>query len=263
MELGLKGKIALVTGSSRGLGKAIAESFAKEGTNLLLCSRHHKEIEEVANQIKNKYNVEALSIGADVSKLEDIEKLVKFLEDSYGKLDILVTNAGGPPPALLLETSEELWFESFNLTLMSVIRLTKKIIPIMKRQNWGRIINMTSVAVKQPIPGLLISNTLRAAVVGFAKTISLELAQYNITVNNVCPGYTLTERLEELAEARAKKTGESREAVFAHWIAQIPLGRLAHPNEIASLVVFLASELASYITGATIPVDGGYYKGLL
>jgi 3-oxoacyl-[acyl-carrier protein] reductase len=174
-----------------------------------------------------------------------------------------VTNAGGPPPGLFVSLRPQDWVSGFNLNLMSVINLCAEVVPYMQRHRWGRIINITSISVKQPVDGLMLSNSIRAAVVGFAKTLSNELAPYNILVNNVCPGYTRTERVEELSASIAERKGVSRERVVKGWEETIPMGRMGRPEEFAALVAFLASERASYITGVSIPVDGGAVKGLL
>jgi len=263
MELGLKGRVAIVTGSSRGIGKAIAHGLAKEDAKVVICARNGDELNEVAKELKSSNGNEVLPVRVDLRKKEDIETMVKKTVNEFGGVDILVNNTGGPPPLLFTETSEEDWRDATDLLLMSVVTACKEVIPHMKAHKWGRIINMTSFAAKQPSERLVLSNAVRAGILGLTKTLSNELAEYGILVNAVCPGWTLTRRVEELARSTAEKTGKTYEAVMDEWASSIPLKRLAQPEEIANLVVFLASEKASYITGAVIQVDGGFIKSLL
>lgn len=181
----------------------------------------------------------------------------------YGTVDILFNNAGGPPSLSLEEIDDNMWQQGFQLNLMSTIAMTTAVVPIMKEKKWGRIINLTSISVKQPIDGLILSDTIRAGVIGFAKTLSNELAPYNVTINSVCPGYTLTERVIALSENVAQREGTTANAIVDRWVANIPAKRLGTPEEFAALVSFLASERAGYITGAAIQIDGGWYKGLM
>jgi len=262
MELGLKERVAIVTGSSDGIGKAVALGLALEGAWVVICARRKNKLDETAREIQAFAKTQVLPVQADLTNQADISRLVKETYKEYGRIDILVNNTGGPPPLTFLETSEEDWRNAIELLLMSVIRCCKEVVPYMKNRRWGRIINMTSFAAKQPAEMLVLSNTLRAGILGLTKTLSNELAAYGILVNAVCPGWTLTKRVEELAKAEAKKSGRSYEEVVGEWEKLIPLGRLAQPREIADLVVFLASERASYITGAVIQVDGGFIKGL-
>ena len=263
MDLGLQNKAALVAAASKGLGRAVAEELAREGARVAICSRNQTLIEQVAGEIAGATGSEVFGLRADVSRTEDVEKLVSAVAGRFGTIDILVTNAGGPPPGTFDTLENSAWTDAFHLNLLSVVDLCRAAIPYMKANRWGRIINVTSISVKQPVDGLLLSNSLRAGVVGLAKTLSKELGPDNILVNNVCPGFTMTDRVDQLANATAERTGVSREDVFRDWESTIPLGRIASTAEFAALVAFLASERASYITGTTIPIDGGAVQGLL
>jgi 3-oxoacyl-[acyl-carrier protein] reductase len=262
MDLGLRGKSALVCASSTGLGRAVVESMALEGVHVAMCARREDVLNEAASSIHQKTGSEIFPVVADVTSQTDVEKMISAIRRRWGGLHILVNNAGGPPAGLFEKHTIEDWRRAVELNFVSVVRLCQLVIPFMKEQHWGRIINITSMTVKQPVDGLILSNAVRAAVAGLAKTLANELGSYGILVNNVCPGYTLTERLRQIAVSQAVD-GKSPEEVYRGWEATIPLKRLAHPSEFASLVTFLASERASYITGATIPVDGGFIKSLL
>jgi 3-oxoacyl-[acyl-carrier protein] reductase len=260
MDLGLSDKVALVAASSRGLGKAIAFELAREGARVCICARGWERLEATADEIRQATGGEVLPMVADVSRAEDCERLVEAARERFGGVDILVTNAGGPPAGYFLDFEDEDWRGAVELTLMSGVRLIRLVLPSMQERGWGRIINMTSISVKQPIEDLLLSNSIRAAVVGMAKTI----ASQGITVNNVCPTYTtLTERVEALARARAEREGISYDKVLDVYRQQVAARRLGKPEEIAALVAFLASERAAFITGTTIQIDGGAYRGLL
>lgn len=263
MDLGLTKRVAIVTGSSRGIGKAIAHGLADENAKVTICARNEDRLRQTAKEIEASTGTEVLPIRADLRNKEDIRFLVKTTVEKFGRIDILVNNTGGPPPSFFLETSEEDWNEAVNLLLMSVINCCRQSIPYMKQRRWGRIINMTSVAAKQPVERLVLSNTIRAGILGLTKTLSNELAEYGVLVNAVCPSFTRTRRVEELAKSKAENTGRTYKEVIAEWASEIPLKRLAQPEEIANLVVFLASEKASYITGAVFHVDGGFIKSLL
>ncbi len=262
MELGLKDKVAIVSASSKGLGKACAIGLAREGAKVVICARNLTELEKAKTEIEDNSNNDVLAIQADVTNYDDIKKLVNSTVEKFGTVHILVTNAGGPPAGYFENFSDDDWENAFNLNFMSTVRLIREVLPFMKSQRWGRIINITSVTVKQPIDNLILSNSIRMSVLGLAKTLALQLAKYNILVNNVAPGYTLTDRVKFVLEQKAKDTGKTIEEVKSELAKDIPLGRLAEPEELANLVVFLASEKASYITGATIPVDGGWIKGI-
>jgi 3-oxoacyl-[acyl-carrier protein] reductase len=260
MELHIKGKTVLVTAASMGIGRATAELFIKEGCKVAICSRSKENLIKTAQELKTQFGIEPMWIVCDIDKLFDIENTVHSVRKNYGEIDILVNNCGGPIPGFFEDLSDENWSNAFEQILLSAVRFSRLVIPGMKSKNWGRIINITSLSVKQPVDNLILSNSLRSAVTAFAKTLSNQVGKYNITVNNVAPGYTLTSRLYELAVNRAKLSGDSHEHVLASMANDVPLKRLARPDEVGSLILFLASEQASYITGSTIAVDGGVIK---
>lgn len=262
MDLGLQGRTAFVAASSQGLGRAIAEALAAEGVRLALCARTER-IKTVASEIAAKYQVQTMGVVADVSVLQDISRAVELAAEAFGAIDILVTNAGGPPPGPFESHGAEAWQHAVDLNLMSVVNLCRAVVPGMKERRWGRILNVTSIAVKQPVDGLILSNSVRAAVTGFARTLANEVAPFNITVNNLLPGYTRTERLVKLADNIATTKGITSDAAYAAWEHQIPMGRVGEPEEFAALAAFLASERAGYITAQNIAVDGGWIKGLV
>ena len=262
MNLGIKGKTALITASSKGIGKAIAESFAAEGCKVAVCARNKPELLELTNDLKKRYGIDAVWCICDINKPKEIESTVEAVHKQLGPIDILVNNCGGPPSGYFNEFSDRNWQSSFDQVMMSVVRFIRLAIPDMIANEWGRIINITSITVKQPVENLVLSNSLRTGVTGLAKTLSSEYARYNITVNNVAPGYTLTNRLYDLSVARAKKEKVSHEEILTSMAKETPANRLASPEEIASAVLFMASKKASYITGVTLMVDGGLNKGL-
>jgi 3-oxoacyl-[acyl-carrier protein] reductase len=262
MDLGLKGKVAFVAAASKGLGRAVAEELAAEGASLVLCARNAETLNRVSGQIAKSSGVSVLPVVADVSIIQDIAKAVEAGIEKFGRIDILVTNAGGPPAGQFENLSREMWDNATRLTLNSVLELTRAVLPGMKERRWGRILNVTSIAVKQPVDNLMLSNSLRAAVTGFARTLANEVATDGITVNNILPGYTRTERMEELARATSEREGISTLEANAKWEAEIPMKRLGEPREFAALAAFLVSERASYITGTSIPVDGGWIRSL-
>jgi 3-oxoacyl-[acyl-carrier protein] reductase len=263
MDLGLKGKVALVAAASRGLGKAVAWEFAREGAHVAICARGEEVLSATALEIAADTGGEVFPVVADVTKPEDIQRLVSAVEERFGQIDILVNNAGGPPTGTFMGFDDEAWETALQLNLMSTVRLCRAVLPGMRSRRWGRIVNMTSASVKQPIDGFILSSTARSGVVGMAKTLANECAAEGITVNNVCPGWTLTDRVKSLAEERAAKEGKTIQDVVDDYAADIPARRLGHPDELAALVAFLASERAAYITGTTIQVDGGYVRSLL
>jgi 3-oxoacyl-[acyl-carrier protein] reductase len=263
MDLGLRGKVALVSASSKGLGRAIAEELAAEGANLVMCARGEDALHQTAESIRKSTGVKVVEVAADVSDQAGIDRVARTALDNFGRVDVLVTNSGGPPSGPFESLTAEAWEQATRLLLMSAVGLTRAVLPGMKERRWGRILNVTSIAVKQPIDGLMLSNSLRAAVTGFARTLANDVARLNITVNNILPGYTRTDRVEQLARASSEKTGASASEALAKWEREIPMGRLGEPREFAALAAFLASERASYITGTSIAVDGGWIRSLL
>jgi 3-oxoacyl-[acyl-carrier protein] reductase len=263
MDLGLKDKVAIITGASKGIGKAIAFNFAKEKAKITICSRNLNNLKRVSESIEEDTGSIVLPVKTDLDKPDDIEKMVNKTLDKFGRIDILVNNTGGPPPVKFIDTTEKQWQKAVNQLLMSIINCCYQVIPIMKKHGWGRIINMTSIAAKQPIDNLILSNTVRSGIHGLTKTLSNELAEFGITVNAVCPGFTLTERVVELAKANALKSSRNYKDIVKQWEDQIPIGRLASTDEIAYMVLFYASEKASYITGNITQVDGGYNKSII
>jgi len=262
MDLGIKGKNVLVTASSKGIGRAAAEGFTAEGCNVAICSRNKDELLIASEEIKKKYGAEPVWCICDLNSSKDIENTFETVTKQLGTIDILVNNCGGPAAGNFQQLSEKNWQDAFEQVLLSAVRFCNLAAPGMILQEWGRIINITSVSVKQPIDNLMLSNSLRTGLIGFAKTLSNEVAKFNVTVNNIAPGYTLTNRIYDLAVTRAKQSGKSHEDVLVDMAKEIPINRLAGPEEIASVAVFLASRQASYVTGNTVQVDGGLIKGI-
>lgn len=262
MDLGLKGRTALVCGSSAGLGRAIAEALAAEGANVVINSRSPEKLERVRAEIEEATGARVAVAAGDLADPAAVARVVAAARDAFGPIDILVTNAGGPPSGPFEEHSADTWRHWTRQTLGSVVDLVREVLPEMKERRWGRIVNVTSITVKQPVGGLILSNTLRAGVTGFAKTVSNEAAPFGVTVNNVLPGFTRTERLVALAEANAARTGGTVADAYAAWEKEVPAGRLGEPEELAALAAFLCSEKAAYVTGQSIAVDGGWIKGL-
>ena len=262
MDLGIKNRVAIVAAASRGIGFACARELAREGVRVFLCSRDAKHASDAAKKIHEETGADMAGIACDVTNDADVQAFIKLAIDRAGQIDICVTNAGGPPAKTFAETDLDLFRQAFEQNALSAIRFAKLVLPGMLERKWGRIINITSVSVKQPIDGLLLSNTVRAGLTGWAKTVSNEVAAQGVTINNVAPGYTLTERQDELAEVRGKAAGKSKQEVIESWALQAPMRRMAQPEEIAAAVAFLASERASYITGVTLAVDGGWVKSL-
>jgi 3-oxoacyl-[acyl-carrier protein] reductase len=263
MDLGLKGKIALVAAASRGLGLAVAEELAREGAHLVMCARGEEALSAAAANIRRTYGVEVVDVLADLSNVDEVQRVISRATDAFGHVDVLVTNSGGPPAGPFETHSAAAWDAAVRQNLVSVVELTRGVLPGMRERRWGRIINITSIAVKQPVDNLILSNSVRAAVTGFARTLANEVAPHNITVNNVMPGYTRTRRVEELAQKNASLKGTTPETELSVWEKQIPMARLGEPREFGAMVAFLASERASYVTAQSIAVDGGWIKSLL
>ena len=262
MDLGLKKKVALVTAASKGIGKAIAMALAAEGCEISICSRTKEDLLNTVAEIKKLYGIDPCWNVCDLNKLKDIENTIISTKKNLGKIDILVNNCGGPAAGTLTDLDEDNWQTAFEQVLLSVVRFCNLATPDMIAGEWGRVINITSVAAMQPIENLMLSNTLRNGIIGFAKTLSNDLARFNVTVNNIAPGFTLTNRLYELAVNEARKKGISHEQILVDMAKEIPMNRLARPEEVASVAVFLASMQAGYITGNTIQIDGGWIKGI-
>lgn len=262
MDLGLKGRAALVCGSSAGLGHAIARALAAEGAAVAINGRSPERLGRVRDELAAATGATVVAVPGDLTDPAQAASVVAAAIEALGKVDILVTNTGGPPSGPFETHAPETWSRVIAQNLESVVNLVRGALPGMKERRWGRIVNVTSITVKQPVGGLILSNTVRAGVTGFAKTIANEAAPFGVTVNNVLPGFTRTERLVELGEAIAARTGGTVEEAYAGWEREIPMGRLGEPEELAALTAFLCSERASYITGQSIAVDGGWIKGL-
>jgi 3-oxoacyl-[acyl-carrier protein] reductase len=263
MELGLSGKIAIVGGASKGLGRACAEGLALEGTHVAICSRDAEALGRTAAEISEKTGSEVVPMPGDLSTLLGVENLIRTTVDRFGGLDIVVNNSGGPPPGTAQSADEEAWDQAIQLSLLFVARMSREAVPHMRLRGGGRIINILASSVKQPIPNLVLSAATRMGAVGFAKTLADEVAGDGILVNNVAPGYLLTDRMMEVVENRARVSGISDDAAMTALESSIPMGRIGRPEELANLVVFLASDAASYITGTTIQIDGGVIRSML
>ncbi len=261
MDFGIKGQGAVIAAASKGLGRACAVALAAEGVNVAVFARDLDALKETAAAAR-AHGVQAVAIQADVTQPEQIRQVVDRAATELGRLDILVCNAGGPPPGKFADVNEAQWEQAFHLNLMSVVRLVNAALPHMRRQGGGRIINLVSTSVREPIDGLILSNSIRSGVIGLAKTLSQELGPDHITVNNIITGSIMTDRQRSLRARTAQQLGISVEEDIKMVEKNIPLGRLGEPGELAALVAFLASRQAAYITGASIPVDGGIMKGI-
>ncbi|MEM9487855.1 MAG: SDR family oxidoreductase [Myxococcota bacterium] len=263
MDLGLKNKVALVAASSRGLGRAVAAELAAEGAHLIMCARGAEVLEQAREAIAKDTGGHIVALAADLVDPAEVERVVAAGLEQLGRIDILVTNIGGPPPGPFDSHDAAAWNQAAQQNLMSVVNLTRAVLPDMKKRGWGRIVNITSIAAKQPVDNLILSNTMRAGVTGFAKTLANEVAEFGITVNNVLPGYTRTDRLDQLAENMAQARNSSRDEIFKTWADFTPMKRIGTPEEFAAVVAFLASERSSYVTGVSLQVDGGVSRSLL
>ena len=262
METGLRGRVAIVAASSQGIGKATAAAFAAEGCRVAMCARNLQKLEAAAQEIRQQFRAEIFTQAFDVTDAGAVHGFADAVADKFGGIDVCVTNAGGPPAKGFLSASVEEWRKAVDANFLSTIYFAREVIPHMQRKRWGRIITLTSISTKQPVPDLVLSNAVRAGVVGLVKSLANEFGKDGILVNNVGPGYTGTDRLKELARARSASQNKSEEEIFAAWASDSALKRIAEPKEVADTIVWLASERASYITGQTILVDGGAYKGL-
>ncbi len=262
MDLGIHGRVALVAAASHGLGKAVALKLALEGARVAICARS-EAVEEAAREIAGESGGEVMAARADVTDAGQVARLAAQVRERFGAIDMCVANAGGPPSKKFAETTVEDWRAGVDLNLMSTIHLARETLPGMRERGWGRFLAITSVAVKQPIDGLILSNSVRAAVVGLVKTLANEYGPYGVLVNNICPGYTATARLEGLRARLAAAEGVSEEEIERRWTAQIPQGRLGRVEEFADAAAFLVSERAGYINGVSVAVDGGLSKGLM
>ena len=263
MFLGLRGKTALVAAASKGLGFAIARELAAEGATIVICARGKDALKAARDKIATETGAKVYAIAADLSRYEDVKRVTGTALEKLGRVDVLINNNGGPPAGPFESHDWATWQGALDQTLRSAVEMTRAVLPGMKERKWGRIINVTSMAAKQPVDNLMLSNSIRAAVHGFARTLANEVAEYGITVNNILPGYTRTERVESLAAATAKRDGTDMASVMTRFERDVPMRRLGEPEEFAALATFLASERASYITAQSIAVDGGWIRGLM
>ncbi len=263
MDLGIAGRVALVCGSSGGLGRAIGQALAAEGCRVVLNGRNAAQLDRAVEQLQRDTSAEVAGFTADVGVPADATDLVNRVHHEFGAVDILVANAGGPAATTFRDASSEQWQAALDLNLLSTIHLCRAAIPHMRRSSWGRILCLTSIAAKQPLSGLILSSTARAAVLGFAKSLADEVAPDGVTVNVVCPGYMRTERVSDLVAERATIEDRDEAAIVKEMVGDIPMGRMGEPDELAAAFAFLASESARYITGAVLQVDGGYIRSIL
>lgn len=261
MDLGLKDRVAIVAAASKGLGKAVALGLAREGCRVVIFSHNEENIRRAADEIRAAGGAEVEALAADVTREEDVRRVVECANERFGRVDVLFNNSGGPKPGMFDDLDDADWEQATDLLLLNAVRFTRLVLPGMKERRWGRIINSTSTSVKQPIPNLMLSNALRSAVTTMANSLAREVAPYGITVNNLAPGRIYTERIEQLDADTARRQGKPLDEVRQASLAQIPAGRYGRAEEFAAAAVFLASEPASYITGVTLLVDGGAFKG--
>lgn len=263
MDLKIENRVALVCGSSSGLGLAIATELADEGCRIAMNGRDRSRLGGAVEQVRKRTEKEVEGFPADVSVRDRAEQLVHDVHDHFGSIDILVCNAGGPPSAPFATTPEDAWQKALELNLLSTIHLCTAAVPFMSEQGWGRVVCLTSVAAKEPLPGLILSTTARAGVLGFAKSLADEVAVKGITINSVCPGYMRTGRVNDLVNERSQNEGRPGTEIVGELVARIPMDRMGDPSELAAAVAFLASERAGYVTGIALQVDGGYIRGIL
>jgi 3-oxoacyl-[acyl-carrier protein] reductase len=263
MDLGLKGRVAIVLAASKGLGRASAAALAAEGANVVIGSRNQAALEQTARAIESASGSRVLAVPTDVTRAQDLENIVATTVREFGCIDVLVNNAGGPPPGSFDDFNDEQWLAAYELTFMSVVRMVRLVVPHMRKIGGGRIVTIVSTSVKEPINNLLLSNAIRPGVVGLTKSLSLELAPDNITVNNVCPGRILTDRARAGLPAELQSMSDDELEQYMMRTSTIPMRRIGKPEELGALVAFLASQKASYITGTTIQVDGGMTRAML
>ncbi|MBB6669897.1 SDR family oxidoreductase [Cohnella nanjingensis] len=262
MDLGLKGKTALVLASSKGLGKATALQLALEGANVAVLGREERTIRKTADEIAQASGTAPIALVADITQAGDIDRAVQATVERFGGLDILINNSGGPKPGKFDQLSDEHWQSAFELTLLSYIRAIRAALPHMRERGFGRIVNFTSSSIKEPIDNLMLSSTFRVGVVGLAKSLAADLAKEGILINTVGPGRFATDRILELDEANAERSGQPLEQVQAAAAALIPAGRYGTPEEFGKLVAFLASPANSYMTGQSLLIDGGAVRAI-
>jgi len=262
METGLRGRVAIVAASSQGIGLATAQAFAAEGCRVAMCARNSERLWQAAEKIRQEHNAEVLAEAFDVGDPEAVYRFVDSIVAKFGAADICVTNAGGPPAKGFLATTDADWRKAIDLNFLSTVYFAREVIPHMQKKHWGRIITITSITTKQPVSDLVLSNAVRAGVVGLVRTLANEFGKDGILVNNVGPGFTATDRLKQLAKTRSAASGKAEQEIFDGWAADSALKRVGEPREVAETILWLASDRASYVTGQTILVDGGVYKGL-
>ena len=262
METGIKNRVAIIAASSQGIGRATAEAFAAEGCRIAMCARNAEALQSAAQQIRQQFKVDVFAEPFDVTDPAAVHRFVDSVVAKFGSADICVTNAGGPPAKGFLAASIEEWRKAVDANFLSTVYFAREVIPHMQKKRWGRIITITSITTKQPVSDLVLSNAVRAAVVGLVKSLANEFGKDGILVNNVGPGFTATDRLKQLAKARSAASGKSEKEIFDSWAVDAAQKRIGEPREVADTIVWLASERASFVTGQTILVDGGAYKGL-
>jgi 3-oxoacyl-[acyl-carrier protein] reductase len=262
MDTSLRHRVAIIAASSQGIGLATAHAFAAEGARIAMCARNLETLTAAAHKIRQQHNAEVLAEPLDVTDSNAVHRFVEAVVARYGAADICVTNAGGPPAKSFLATTTADWRSAVDANFLSAVYFAREVIPHMQKRRWGRIVTITSITTKQPVADLVLSNAVRAGVVGLVKSLANEFGKDGILVNNVAPGFTATDRLKQLAKARSAASGKSERELFDAWASESALRRVGEPREVADAIVWLASERASYITGQTILVDGGVYKGL-